>query len=168
MWYYFSRLGEANGYAFAITVTSLLVMMVCTLFTSGYLVLQARPGFGRHPDGGLMIGFVRHVPKQLRVPLSFPVPGELIVVVLGEIISAATNLEREHDVATVGEIPLGLPPTRNLDWGEAKLLITNKMFEVGVISLVAIALTIADGSTYAERFDTPLSLNREIVRVVST
>jgi MFS superfamily sulfate permease-like transporter len=33
---------------------------------------------------------------------------------------------------------------------------------VAAISLVAIALTIADGSTYAERYDTPLSLNREI------
>jgi MFS superfamily sulfate permease-like transporter len=121
VWYFLSHLKEINGSAVMITIGSILLMTLCNAFSTGQLQLQARPQFGKSRDEGgggrWSVGFVAVRPRGFRVALPFPLPSELVVVVLGEIVSASLKLNETHGTVIVGNIPSGLPPTANLDWG---------------------------------------------------
>ena len=89
--YYCTSIPNANWVAFCISLGAMLIIWVCKNLTRGTI----RLGEGR-------LG-VRHVAVQDAVQLRFPVPGELIVAVLFEIISSAANLHDTHGLRVVGE-----------------------------------------------------------------
>eukprot|EP00039_Didymoeca_costata_P005224 m.79708 g.79708 ORF g.79708 m.79708 type:complete len:738 (+) comp12725_c0_seq2:204-2417(+) len=162
IFYYFSKAPEWNWAAVLITVISMLVIFLCTAITKGNLRFGCCPGPTAAHGMSLLCGMFYWIPSRFSRAIPLPIPGELIVVLLGESLSYGFDFPDRFNISTVGNVPSDLPPIGDIDWDWVGFFAQHKYFEIVVIALITIALTLSDGKTYAEMFDRDLSLNREI------
>ncbi|XP_066520918.1 solute carrier family 26 member 6, like 1 [Hoplias malabaricus] len=97
--------------------------------------------------------------NKFRKKLPVPIPVELIVIVVGTVISYYTHLNETYNISIVGEIPSGLqPPT---------LPNTNIFGEVVVdafaLAIVGYAISISLGKTFALKHGYKVDSNQELV-----
>ncbi|KAJ8016330.1 hypothetical protein DPEC_G00006070 [Dallia pectoralis] len=91
--------------------------------------------------------------------LPAPIPIELIVIVVGTIISSYTNLSGLYKVAVVGQIPKGLLPPRNPDislWGS----VAGSAF---ALAIVGYAISISLGKTFGLKYGYKVDSNQELI-----
>ena len=163
-WHYLSHLDETNPAAITTSVIVTVILIFCSKCSQGCITPRS-PWDSIPRPHGINLCVLHWMPASVAVPLTVPIPAELIVVILGESLSVACDLQGLYGIGVVGSIPTGLPPVQSLDWGVTNTLLSEKYMEIIVIALITIALTMSDGKTYAERFDRPLDLNREIATV---
>lgn len=126
-----AHLGDTNGATFVISV-------LCIAF----LILM------------------KYINTRYQKKLKFPIPGELIAVILGAGISYGGELHKKFDVIIVENIPSGLPtpsaPKVNLVFD----MFTNP--KAYIIAIVSYGLTISVCKLFAKKFNYKLGMNQEL------
>lgn len=102
--------------------------------------------------------YINNNPK-IKPHLKMPVPIELIVVVLGTLISFFVKLEEKYDVKIVGDIPVGIPPP-NL---KAFPYLTEVIGDAIAIGIVAFAISVSMAKIFANKHDYAVDSNQELL-----
>ncbi|XP_045166234.2 prestin-like isoform X2 [Mercenaria mercenaria] len=102
--------------------------------------------------------FINQNPK-LKPKMFMPVPIELIVVVLGTVISYALNLENTHDVVVVSDIPTGLPVPNTKCFTRISSVISDAI----ALAIVIFAISISMGKLLAKKHDYEVDANQELM-----
>ncbi|BFZ10563.1 hypothetical protein BsWGS_13602 [Bradybaena similaris] len=96
---------------------------------------------------------------KIKPKLIMPVPAELIVVVLGTVISYFVKLEEAYKVKIVGDIPVGIPPP-NLN---GFTLLPQVISDAIAISIVAFAISVSMAKIFAKKHDYDVDSNQELL-----
>nr|BBA68353.1 putative prestin [Phreagena okutanii] len=102
--------------------------------------------------------FINQNPK-LKPKMFMPVPIELIVVVLGTVISYAIKLEENHGVVVVSDIPTGLPMPNTKCLTRLSTVVTDAV----ALAIVIFAISISMGKLLAKKHDYEVDANQELV-----
>ncbi|GFR60242.1 sulfate transporter-like [Elysia marginata] len=102
--------------------------------------------------------YINNNPK-IKPHLKMPVPIELIVVVLGTLISFFVKLEDKYEVKVVGEIPVGIPPP-NL---KAFPYLSEVIGDAIAIGIVAFAISVSMAKIFANKHDYAVDSNQELL-----
>ncbi|KAL3278616.1 hypothetical protein HHI36_016156 [Cryptolaemus montrouzieri] len=96
-------------------------------------------------------------PKFAQVS-SFPIPIELISIIVGSAVSHFWNLHETYNIVIVGDIPSGLP--------EAALpplnLVSSVLFESFTICIVSYTITMSMGLIFAQKLNYDIDANQEL------
>uniref|UniRef100_A0ABD2W8X9 SLC26A/SulP transporter domain-containing protein n=1 Tax=Trichogramma kaykai TaxID=54128 RepID=A0ABD2W8X9_9HYME len=88
----------------------------------------------------------------------FPIPIEMIVVVLGTILSIYTDLENNYSITTVGKIPVGLPhpilPSMEL--------LSNIILDSFVITMISYTISMSMALIFAQKCNYEVDSNQEL------
>ncbi|KAK6995100.1 solute carrier family 26 member 6 [Biomphalaria glabrata] len=96
---------------------------------------------------------------KIKPKMLMPVPIELIVVVLGTIISHFAELEVKYSVKSVGDIPVGLPAP-NLN---AFSYIPNVITDAIALAIVAFAINVSMAKMFAKKHNYSIDANQELL-----
>jgi len=101
--------------------------------------------------------------KRLSKKIKFAIPGALVVVGLGTLISWGFDLEHKAGVRVVGPVPSGFPSPANPfslvpDFWDAT---THLMISAFVITVVTFISSMAISTRYADQFHYPVNGNQE-------
>eukprot|EP00041_Stephanoeca_diplocostata_P022590 m.540772 g.540772 ORF g.540772 m.540772 type:complete len:738 (-) comp22103_c1_seq1:269-2482(-) len=151
LYYFAQQIPSTNGYTLMVGLSSMAIIFFFKKISSGQLAFSRRYRFG-----------FRLFPASEASPLPIPIPAELIVVVIFEIVSSAAQLAESHGVSVIGNNEGGFIPVNNLDWSLTGPLIRNQYFEIITIAVITLSLTLSDSKTYAEETDRTISPDREI------
>ncbi|XP_070193261.1 prestin-like isoform X3 [Littorina saxatilis] len=102
--------------------------------------------------------YINNNPK-IKPRLIMPVPIELIVVVLGTVISYFVKLEEKYDVKIVGEVPVGIPPPSPQQFLYLKDVISDSI----ALGIVAFAISVSMAKILAQKHDYEIDSNQELV-----
>ncbi|XP_067654900.1 prestin-like isoform X2 [Haliotis asinina] len=91
--------------------------------------------------------------------LKIPVPIDLIVVVVGTIISHFAELNKHFNIAIVGDVPTGLPVPMLPNLGSIPRIATDGF----VIAIIIFAMTISMAKLMARQHDYELDYNQELI-----
>uniref|UniRef100_F6VIT0 SLC26A5/6-like anion exchanger n=1 Tax=Ciona intestinalis TaxID=7719 RepID=F6VIT0_CIOIN len=94
-----------------------------------------------------------------KLPLGIPVPGEIIVVILGTGISYAVNLEDRYNVKIIGEIPSGLPVPTPPPVDKFSTIIGHAI----PIAIVGYSVAVSIAKIFANNFGYKIRPNQELV-----
>ncbi|KAG8316926.1 hypothetical protein J6590_037271 [Homalodisca vitripennis] len=89
----------------------------------------------------------------------FPVPMELIIVVLGTLISRHFQLPEKFNISVVGDIPTGLPKPEV----PPLVLVPNVLVDGLVIAIVAFSINISMASIFARKDNYKVDANQELL-----
>ncbi|XP_071631781.1 prestin isoform X1 [Temnothorax longispinosus] len=89
----------------------------------------------------------------------FPVPIEMLVVVIGTVVSMEMNLADTYNVIIVGDIPVGLP----VPSVPPLSLIPSILVDSFVITMVAYTISISMALIFAQKMDYEIDSNQELV-----
>ncbi|CAL1539051.1 unnamed protein product [Lymnaea stagnalis] len=96
---------------------------------------------------------------KIKPRLLMPIPMELIVVVLGTVISYFVKLEETYGVKVVGDIPIGIPaPTL-----DAFPYITEVIADAIAIAIVSFAISVSMAKIFAKKHDYTVDSNQELL-----
>ncbi|XP_036448092.1 solute carrier family 26 member 6 [Colossoma macropomum] len=104
---------------------------------------------------------VKEVNSIYRQKLPLPIPIELLVIIVGTLVSHYAQLNPVHAVEVVGEIPCGLVPPRVPDVSFFSRIIG----EAFTIAVVGYAINISLGKTFALKHGYKVDNNQELVAV---
>jgi len=153
-----SKFAEANVAAILISVTSATLLICCQKITSGNI--RFRFPFRKKLQGeGRMIEFHS---SRTATQLALPIPGELLIVILFEILSWSCDFENNYNVTVLGSIDAHMPPVRNLDWYIVGELVQTYYMDILVIAMITFSLTLSDAKMHSEEADRIMKPNREI------
>eukprot|EP00118_Oscarella_pearsei_P020508 m.222328 g.222328 ORF g.222328 m.222328 type:complete len:734 (+) comp39975_c2_seq1:84-2285(+) len=104
---------------------------------------------------------IKVINHRYRRRLRFPIPGELIVVILGTGISYGGDFQENFNVTVVNHVESGipLPPSLRFD-------LVGKMFATShpyVIAIVSFALTMSLAKVFAKKFNYKVDSNQELL-----
>ncbi|BFZ08352.1 hypothetical protein BsWGS_11390 [Bradybaena similaris] len=102
--------------------------------------------------------FINNNPK-IKPKMKMPVPVELIVVVLGTVISFFVKLEEEYKVKIVGDIPVGLPSPNLAAFSCLSEVVTDAI----AIAIVAFAISVSMAKIFARKHDYEVDANQELL-----
>ncbi|KAK7488601.1 hypothetical protein BaRGS_00020218, partial [Batillaria attramentaria] len=102
--------------------------------------------------------YINNNPK-IKPKLKMPVPIELIVVVLGTVISYFVKLEETYKVKIVGEVPVGIPPPKVQQF----TYITDVISDAIALGIVAFAISVSMAKILAKKHDYEIDSNQELV-----
>uniref|UniRef100_H2YHT9 STAS domain-containing protein n=1 Tax=Ciona savignyi TaxID=51511 RepID=H2YHT9_CIOSA len=94
-----------------------------------------------------------------KLPLGIPVPGEIIVVILGTGISYAADLERNYNVKIIGNIPSGLPVPVAPSADRFSTIVGQSI----PIAVVGYAVAVSIAKIFANNFGYKIRPNQELV-----
>ncbi|XP_044259438.1 pendrin-like isoform X2 [Tribolium madens] len=90
---------------------------------------------------------------------SFPIPIELIAIVLGTLVSRYCNLEAIYSIKVVGEIPSGLPaPTT-----PPMSLLASVLLDGFTIAIVSYSITLSMALIFAQKLNYEVDANQELL-----
>ncbi|XP_070157196.1 prestin isoform X2 [Polyergus mexicanus] len=89
----------------------------------------------------------------------FPIPIEMLAVVVGTLVSMQMNLADTYSVITVGDIPVGLPVPSMPPLS----LIPNILVDSFVITMVAYTISMSMGLIFAQKMGYEIDSNQELV-----
>ena len=127
----FAHLGDTNGATF-------LISLCCIAF----LVI------------------VKIVNTKYHKKLKFPIPGELIVIILGAGISYGGKFHEKFDVKIVTDIPSGLPTPSLPNASLVGYMLRNQ--KTYILAVVSYGLTISMCKLFAKQFKYKLGMNQEL------
>ncbi|CAG5129716.1 unnamed protein product, partial [Candidula unifasciata] len=96
---------------------------------------------------------------KIKPKLKMPVPAELIVVVLGTVISYFVQLEEVYKVKIVGDIPVGIPPPNF----NAFTFLPQVISDAIAIAIVAFAISVSMAKIFAKKHDYDVDSNQELL-----
>uniref|UniRef100_A0A8B9L7G1 Solute carrier family 26 member 6 n=1 Tax=Astyanax mexicanus TaxID=7994 RepID=A0A8B9L7G1_ASTMX len=97
--------------------------------------------------------------NRFRKKLPVPIPVELIVIVVGTLISYYTHLNKNYEISVVGEIPSGLqPPTV-----PQTSVFSEVVVDAFALAIVGYAISISLGKTFALKHGYKVDSNQELV-----
>lgn len=102
--------------------------------------------------------FINQNPK-LKPKMFMPVPIELIVVVLGTVISYAIKLETQYKVVVVSDIPTGLPVPDLKPFSRISDVISDAI----ALAIVIFAISVSMGKLLAKKHDYSIDPNQELI-----
>ncbi|XP_021349060.1 prestin-like isoform X2 [Mizuhopecten yessoensis] len=102
--------------------------------------------------------FINNNPK-IKPKLKMPVPIELIMVILGTVISLLVKLKEEHDVDIVGNIPTGLPSPKTPDLSLAPDVIGDTV----ALAIVVFAVSVSMGKILSKNYEYEIDANQELL-----
>ena len=126
-----SHLGDTNAAAFLISVICITFLIV-----------------------------MKYVNTKYQKKLKFPIPGELVAVIIGAGVSYGAHLHDKYNVVIVNDIPSGLPTP-----SAPKAKLVHDMFlnyRTYVIAIVSYGLTISVCKLFAKKFKYTLGMNQEL------
>ncbi|XP_046682653.1 sulfate transporter-like isoform X2 [Homalodisca vitripennis] len=103
--------------------------------------------------------FVQCIKPRLSKKSKFPVPMELIIVVLGTLISRHFQLPEKFNISVVGDIPTGLPKPEV----PPLVLVPNVLVDGLVIAIVAFSINISMASIFARKDNYKVDANQELL-----
>ncbi|XP_055881917.1 prestin-like isoform X4 [Biomphalaria glabrata] len=96
---------------------------------------------------------------KIKPKLFMPIPVELIVVVLGTIISYFAQLQEKYSVQNVGDIPIGLP-VPNLN---AFNYISDVIADSIAVAIVSFAISVSMSKIFAKKHNYAIDSNQELL-----
>ncbi|ESN91990.1 hypothetical protein HELRODRAFT_194468 [Helobdella robusta] len=110
--------------------------------------------------------------REVAKKLKFPIPGELITVLAGTLVSYVVGFEGRFDVKIIGIIPEGLPkphlPSLSLLPSKADssmLLIIDLLVQALPIAIVCYALNITMAKLMSDKYDYSVDSNQEMLAI---
>ncbi|XP_017875060.2 solute carrier family 26 member 6-like [Ceratina calcarata] len=91
--------------------------------------------------------------------IPFPIPIEMIAIVIGTILSVYLNLADVHGIAVVGDIPVGLPAPSLPPLS----LVPNVLLDSLVITMVSYAVSMSMALIFARKLDYEIDSNQELM-----
>nr|VZH95012.1 unnamed protein product [Spirometra erinaceieuropaei] len=107
----------------------------------------------------LLYCFRRWINPMVMKKVKVPIPMELVVVVLGGVISYFMQLETKHGLKVVGVVPSGLPVPRVPDLSMTVSLVA----DVIVIALVVFSISYSLAAVYAKKLGYEVEANQELL-----
>lgn len=101
--------------------------------------------------------FINQNPR-LKPKMFMPVPIELIVVVLGTLISYLVKLNENHKVVIVDDIPTGIPPP-TMPFSKIQYVISDAI----ALAIVIFAISISMGKLLAKKHDYEVNANQDLI-----
>ncbi|XP_069142330.1 prestin-like isoform X1 [Argopecten irradians] len=102
--------------------------------------------------------FINNNPK-IKPKLKMPVPIELIVVILGTVISLLVKLKEDHEVDIVGDIPTGLPAPKSPDL----TLVPDVIGDTFALAIVVFAVSVSMGKILSKNYEYEINANQELI-----
>lgn len=90
---------------------------------------------------------------------TIPLPIELIVVIVGTVLSSTLNFEENYSVSTIGDIPTGFPEPETPSISLAKELIIDGF----VIAIVSYTISVSMGLILAQKSNYEINFNQELL-----
>ncbi|XP_073252722.1 prestin-like [Porites lutea] len=106
----------------------------------------------------VLIG-LKHVNERFKNKLKVPIPGELLVVVVGTAISYGAAINKNFGVSILGFIPKGLPPLSVPNFS----LVSNIFSDAFVIAVVIFATNISISKMFAKKHGYLVDPNQELI-----
>ncbi|ESN91991.1 hypothetical protein HELRODRAFT_194469 [Helobdella robusta] len=113
--------------------------------------------------------------RKVANKLKFPIPGELIVVLVGTMVSYLAAFEARFHLKIIGAIPGGLPkphlpslsllPSTELEKTTTLILIADLVRQAIPIAIVCYALNITMAKLMSDKHDYPVDPNQEILAI---
>ncbi|KAF3430577.1 hypothetical protein E2986_07678 [Frieseomelitta varia] len=97
-------------------------------------------------------------PKLAKV-IPFPIPIEMLVVVIGTLLSVYLNLAEVYGIVIVGDIPVGLPPPTLPPLS----LIPNILLDSLVITMVSYTISMSMALIFAQKLSYEVDSNQELM-----
>ncbi|XP_053691118.1 prestin-like [Sabethes cyaneus] len=88
-----------------------------------------------------------------------PIPVELIILVIGSLMSSHFRLHQDHGIKTIEHMPTGFPPPTVPDWD----LLQSMALEGFIVAIVSYAASVSMGTIYAQREKYELDFNQELL-----
>ncbi|XP_053685715.1 solute carrier family 26 member 10-like [Sabethes cyaneus] len=88
-----------------------------------------------------------------------PVPVELILLIIGSLMSTHFNLAKDHAIRTIEHIPTGFPEPALPDWDLLQLIIVDSF----IVATVSYAVTVSMGTIFAQRENYEMDFNQELL-----
>lgn len=102
--------------------------------------------------------YINNNPK-IKPKLKMPVPVELVVVVLGTVISYCVDLQGEFNVKIVGDVPVGIPPPKAQQFHNLKDVVSDSI----ALGIVAFAISVSMAKILAKKHDYDIDSNQELL-----
>ncbi|XP_066997153.2 prestin [Anabrus simplex] len=99
------------------------------------------------------------IKPRISKKLPIPLPVELLAIIAGTLISMFCHLESDFKVATIGEIPTGLPYPSPPPF----LLLPNVLMDGLVIAIVAFSVNMSMSSIFARKLNYSVDANQELL-----
>nr|XP_058950688.1 sulfate anion transporter 1-like isoform X1 [Pocillopora verrucosa] len=107
----------------------------------------------------LVLIALKYISEKLKHRMKFPIPAELIVVVLGTVVSYFVGLNEKFQVSVLRDIPKGLQAPS----APSFMLMGNMVTDAIVISIVIFATNISLAKTFAKRNNYVIDSNQELI-----
>lgn len=107
----------------------------------------------------LVLIALKYISEKLKHRMKFPIPAELIVVVLGTVVSYFVGLNEKFQVSVLHDIPKGLQAPS----APSFMLMGNMVTDAIVISIVIFATNISLAKTFAKRNNYVIDSNQELI-----
>lgn len=107
----------------------------------------------------LVLIALKYISEKLKHRMKFPIPAELIVVVLGTVLSYFVGLNEKFQVSVLRDIPKGLQAPS----APSFMLMGNMVTDAIVISIVIFATNISLAKTFAKRNNYVIDSNQELI-----
>ncbi|ESO95832.1 hypothetical protein LOTGIDRAFT_116526 [Lottia gigantea] len=96
---------------------------------------------------------------RIKPKLKMPVPIELIVVIIGTLVSEFSRLNEVYDVNIVGDVPVGFPVPRANQF----MYLPDVISDAIAIAIVAFVISVSMAKILAKRHDYDIDSNQELV-----
>ncbi|XP_059150479.1 prestin-like [Physella acuta] len=96
---------------------------------------------------------------KVKAKLKMPIPIELIVVVMGTVVSYLVKLEEKYKVKVVGEVPVGIPPPNLNPFSCLSEVVSDAI----AIAIVSFAISVSMAKIFANKHDYFVDANQELL-----
>ncbi|XP_078355239.1 prestin-like [Oculina patagonica] len=107
----------------------------------------------------LLLVTLKYISEKLKHKMKFPIPAELIAVVLGTVVSYFVGLNEKFQVAVLGDIPKGL----RVPSAPSFKLMGSIVPDALVIAIVIFATNVSLAKTFAKRNNYVIDSNQELI-----
>ncbi|XP_038067579.1 solute carrier family 26 member 6-like isoform X2 [Patiria miniata] len=106
---------------------------------------------------------VKELQDKYKEKIKYPIPLELLAIILTTMVSHFASLEKKYGANVVGDIPTGLPTPELPSFSHMDSLITDAI----IISIVTFSVSVSMGYIFAKRNNYEIDANQELVALGS-
>ncbi|XP_078494478.1 prestin-like isoform X2 [Ciona intestinalis] len=123
------------------TAATVVLSLICVLFLVGIRIINDK--YRRH------------------FPFNIPIPGEIIVVIVGTAVSGAVNLKDKYNIIIIGEVPRGLPSPAVPDLSKVSSIFGESV----AIAILGYVIAVSLSQTFAEKAEYTIKPNQEMFAI---
>nr|XP_026693378.1 solute carrier family 26 member 10-like isoform X2 [Ciona intestinalis] len=135
------QLTSLNAFGKERTAATVVLSLICIIFLVGVRIINDK--YRRH------------------FPLNIPIPGEIIVVIVGTAVSGRVNLKDKFNIIIIGEVPRGLPSPAVPDLSK----ISSIFGESVAIAILGYVIAVSLSQTFAEKAEYTIKPNQEMFAI---